>query len=139
MHNLRERIHGCIAKRLHGGSWFNSLALGVHSCCLSYQLNCTINQRSVFASEKVMPFPCLATEERDTTNDRPDQPFDHTFLVAFVTSMHSQHHGNGAKDEDEGHHTHECERKIGVASPGKCIENRVGVGPVVLAEPNGSV
>ena len=52
---------------------------------------------------KVRPFPGLAGKERDTADDRPQQPLDHAFTVVVVAGMYRKHHRHRAKDEDEGH------------------------------------
>src|SRR4051794_38975556 len=65
----------------------------------------------VCADDKVCPFPCLAAEEGDASEERPQHPFLNGCAVHAVASFHREHHGNGAHNEDEGHETNEYKGK----------------------------
>src|SRR5690348_6133770 len=93
----------------------------------------------MFTGNKVMPFPCLAAQERKTSDDGPEYPFDHTGFILFMSRMPSQYHCNRADDQNECHHTHEGQWKIHMTRPGKCIEHYVRIRPEVLAETDTAV
>src|SRR5688572_25356149 len=109
------------------------------SCCLTDHFQLAINERNMLSGDQVMPFPCLATQERQSAYNCPCQPFDHTFLVSVMTRMYCQHHRNRADDQYKGHYTHKCQWKVGMTSTWKCIEHHVRIRPEILAETDGSI
>src|ERR1700741_3788147 len=93
----------------------------------------------MFASNKVMPLPCLATKESQTSHDGPCQPFHHSIFISFMSCMYRQYHGNGTDDQNKCHDTHKCQRKVLMPGAGKSIKHHIRIGPKILAETDGAI
>src|SRR5512138_1024641 len=89
--------------------------------CLPDQFKFSISKYSMCTCNKVMPFPCLATQECKTTNNCPCHPFHHSCPVSAMAFMYCKYHGYRAGDKYERHYTHKGKREIGMTSSGKCI------------------
>src|SRR4051812_22488177 len=107
---LYQSIMRCVLQGVCNSSSMYFSTPWVNPCSLSDHIQLIIHQHGMFTGDKVMPLPGLTAKESKTANDGPGQPFDHAFFIIIMTCMHSQHHGYGADDQDEGHHTHKRQR-----------------------------
>src|SRR6476661_2310687 len=137
--DLHQRIMWSVLQGVHYCGRVHQMSPGIYPCSLPDHVQVVVHQDNMFTCDQVMPFPCLATKEGQSTNDGPCQPFDHTFLVIVMTCMHRQHHGNGADDQNKGHHTHEGKWQVGMPCSGECIEHYVRVCPDVLRKADGAI
>src|SRR5687768_13314305 len=93
----------------------------------------------MFTRNKVMPFPCLATQECKTAYDGPGQPFYYTLFIAFMSRMYGQHHCYRTDDQDKRHHTYKSQWQISMTSAREGIEYHVWIGPEILTKTDRSV
>src|SRR5690606_7895445 len=73
-----------------------------------------IGIQSMYTMNKVCPFPSLAREEGDSTDDGPQHPFFNRLLIHSMTCLNGEHHCHGTHDENEGHQSYEHQRSVNV-------------------------
>lgn len=127
--------------RMHTGC-FICRAACIEEMLVSMRIDIITGESAPQATDlvmKVRPFPGLAGKERDTADDRPQQPFDHAFTVVIVTGMYRQHHSNRAEDEDKGHQAHEYQWQVLRSEKRESVEYVVCIRPYGAEEALGTI
>src|SRR5574343_268849 len=88
----------------------------------------------------MVPLPCLARQESNTTNNGPDQILDYTFFIHIVSSLYCQYHGYRTDNQDKSHNTYKHQRSIhSFRSKWKTLKHFIWVRPSIRRKTNSTI